>query len=51
MAKMSGSLSRSEATKATKQSENSPAGSAFITSLSVSWEGTPRSNDRACRGS
>ena len=49
MATMSGSLSRSEATKATKQSENNPAGSAFITSLSVSWEGTPRSNGRKRR--
>lgn len=46
MATMSGARSRSEATKDTKQSENSSAGSAFITSLSVSWEGIPRSKGR-----
>jgi len=49
MATISGSLSRKPATQATKQSENRLAGSAFITSLSVSCDGTPRAKGKRAR--
>ena len=42
MATMSGSLSRRLSTQDVKQAEKVSAGSAFITSVSVSCEGIPR---------
>jgi hypothetical protein len=49
MATRSAAPRRSADTQETKHSENNAAGNAFITSLSVSCEGTPRSNGRKRR--
>ena len=49
IATMSGAASRRLATQAVKHSANRAAGSAFITSLSVSCEAMPRSKGRSRR--
>ena len=46
---MSGARSRRSATQAVKQAAKSSAGSAFITSLSVSCEAMPRANGSSRR--
>ena len=49
MATISGSPVRNASTQATKHLENSPAGSAFMTSLSVSCDGMPRAKGKSRR--